>query len=282
METTSLNASSAMEQVSLSKLMARLGYKPTRSNGDEDLYLNVLRTGKIKPTFLVNTKLDVWYDRSNKKSGNLIDFGLAYWPGLNSEQVSQKIDQLFAANQPSTATSITSTNSRKRKAIKIPFYHIQEVKPVGCNPEITTFLQSKNIWEIAIGHLKEVYYYVVDEKRRRKDFFAAGWQNENGGWEVISKNFSGCLGRKGMTFIQGSKDSLVIFIDYISYLGWKYANKVPGPSILILNSQEYLTAAKKRAAKFQDVAVFFDKQYLDAELLSAIEGLNPQKIVVSP
>lgn len=256
-----LNASSVMEQVPLSKLMALLGFKPTRSNGDEHLYLNVLRTDESKPTFLVNTQLDVWYDRSTKKSGNVVDFGLAYWSDLTSEQVSNKINQLFAGHQPTSDASISNTKGRKRKAIKIPFYHIQETKPVGCNPEITEFLQSQNIWEIAIGHLKEVYYYVIDEKRKRKDFFAAGWQNENGGWQVVSKNFSDCLGRKGMSFIEGSKDSLVMFDDYISYLGWKFANKVPGPSILILNAPGFSAAAKRRASKFQEVIDFSMKDH---------------------
>ncbi|SDF94997.1 hypothetical protein SAMN05421827_102223 [Pedobacter terrae] len=276
-----LNAGSIKEQVPICTLLKHLGYKPAKINGVEHHYINVLKSAEIKSAFVVNEQLNIWYDRLTKRSGNIIDFGIAYWPDLNSEQVIEKISQFFQISK--RPTGIQKTNGqRKRLAVKIPFYHIEEIKPVGCNVEITAYLQSQGLWEISIGHLKEVYYYVVDEKRRRKEFFAAGWQNENGGWEVRGKNFSGCLGHKGMTFIPGNESSLILFEDYIDYLSWKFANKLLGPSILILNSPEFVEAAKKRASKFHEVAVFFGKQHLNAEVLSAIQGINPPKIINSP
>jgi len=272
MITTFLNAGSIREQVSLSMLLSRLGYQPAKSSGDEKLYLNVLRDTETSPTFAINTQLGMWFDRFTKKSGDIIDFGMAYWAGLNSDQVIEKISQLCACPQENNVNNQRA--GRKRRAVKIPYYHIAETKPIGCNPEITAYLQSQGILEITLGQLKEVYYYVVDEKHRRKDFFAAGWQNENGGWEVMGRNFAGCLGRKGMTFIAGDTNSLMMFEDYISYLSWKYANRTAGHSILVMNSPEFLPAAKSRAAKFRDVAVFFGKEHLNEQLLSAIERAN--------
>ena len=282
MKTTFLNSGSIREQVPLRTLLNHLGHKPAKINGVEQLYFNVLKGTESKSTFIVNDQLNIWYDRLTKKSGDVIDFGLAYWPELNSDQVTEKIGQIFQiSNQPAKVPT-TNKAKRKRLAVKIPFYHIEEIKPVGCNIDITAYLQSQGLWEISIGHLKEVYYYVVDEKRRRKEFFAAGWQNENGGWEVRGKNFSGCLGHKGMTFIPGCKNSLILFEDYLGYLNWKYANKMPGPSILILNYPEFLEAAKKRIVKFNEVAVFLANHHLKEEPLSALEGINPQKNIVSP
>jgi hypothetical protein len=272
MITTFLNAGSIREQVSLSMLLSKLGYQPAKSSGDEKLYLNVLRDTDTSPTFAINTQLDMWFDRFTKKSGDIIDFGMAYWPSLNSDQVIAKISQLCSSSQEILVRDFPA--GRKRRAVKIPYYHIAETRSIGRNPEITAYLQSQNIWEIALGQLKEVYYYVVDEKHRRKDFFAAGWQNENGGWEVMGRNFAGCLGRKGMTFIAGDTDSLILFEDYLSYLSWKYANKTAGHSILVMNAPEFLPAAKSRATKFRDVAVFFGKKHLEEQLLSAIEKTN--------
>lgn len=272
MITTFLNASSLREQVSLSMLLSRLGYQPAKSSGDEKLYLNVLRDTETNPTFAINTQLDMWFDRFTKKSGDIIDFGLAYWSGLSSDQVIEKISQL--CDRPEEPAFKNQPTGRKRRGVKIPYYHIAETRPIGCNPEITAYLQSQGIWEIALGQLKEIYYYIVDEKHRRKDFFAAGWQNENGGWEVMGRNFAGCLGRKGMTFIAGDTDSLILFEDYISYLSWKYVNRTADHSILVMNAPEFLPAAKSRAAKFRDVAVFFDKEHMNEQLLSAIEKAN--------
>lgn len=271
MITTFLNAGSIREQVPLSLLLSRLGHQPAKSTGDEQLYLNVLRNSETRPSLAVNTQLGIWFDRFTKKSGDIVDFGMAYWSGLSSDQVIEKISQLCTSSQEVPVRCRPA--GRKRRAIKIPYYHIEETRPVGCNTEITAYLQSQGIWEISVGQLKEVYYYVVDEKHRRKDFFAAGWQNENGGWEVRSRNFAGCLGCKGMTFIPGDEDSLVLFEDYISYLSWKYANRTAGHSILVMNSPEFLSAAKSRAAKFPEVAVF-GKEHLNEQLLSTIEKNN--------
>ncbi|MCY1525662.1 hypothetical protein D9M68_606470 [compost metagenome] len=198
---------------------------------------------------------------------------MAYWSGLNSDQVMEKISLLCSSPQDSLVSD-DRAGRRKRRAVKIPYYHVDETRPIGCNPEITAYLQSQGIWEIGLGQIREVYYYVVDEKHRRKDFFAAGWQNENGGWEVMGRNFAGCLGRKGMTFIAGDTDSLILFEDYLSYLSWKYANRTAVQSILVMNAPEFLPAAKSRAAKFRHVAVFLGKEHLNEQLLSAIEKVN--------
>jgi hypothetical protein len=258
MITTISNAASIREQASLSMLLSRLGHQPAKSSGEEELYLNVLRDTEIIPTFIINSRLGIWFDRLTKKSGDIVDFGMVYWSGLGIDQVLERISELCACNQEAQVTG--HQTRRKRRAVKIPYYHIAETRPLGSNQEIAAYLQSQGIWEIAIGHLKEVYYYVVDEKHRRKDFFAAGWQNENGGWEVRGRNFRGCLGRKGMTFIPGQASKLVLFGDYISYLSWKYEHRTTTANILVMNAPEFLPAAKSRAAKFTDVAFFIGEE----------------------
>ena len=78
MITTFLNAVSIKEQVPLSTLLSRLGYQPAKSSGDEQLYFNVLRDAETRPTFAINTQLDMWFDRFTKKGGDIIDFGMVY------------------------------------------------------------------------------------------------------------------------------------------------------------------------------------------------------------
>lgn len=250
MNNNSQNISSVLEQVSISTLLACLGHKPAKIIGEDEFFFNVLRKTDAKPTFVVNNRLNTWYDRLTQKGGNLVDFGLAYWPDLNRNEVVEKIIKLF--NDCQKLQNRVPQRLRKRKAQKIPIYQIEEIRPIGFSSEITAYLQSQGLWEMSIGRMKEVYYYFIDEKGIRKDFYAAGWPNENGGWEVISKNFSGCLLNKGMTFISGSHE-LIIFDDFLTYLSWQYANRLSNPSILILNYPEFIEAAKTRARKFHEV-----------------------------
>ena len=262
---------STKEQVSLCRLLSRLGYSPAKISGNEQLYQNVLRSPETRPTFAVNSQLGVWFDHQTKKGGDIIDFGLAYWNGLSSAEVMERIRGLCCTSAAISPPPFDDHARRKRRAIKIPYYHVDQILPLGGNPEITTYLKTQGIWEMSMALLKEVYYYVIDEKRRRKDFFAAGWKNENCGWEVRSRNFSGCLGPKGMTFIRGDENSLVLFEEFTDYLSWKYQYRTSNASILVLNSPEFLQAATKRATKFKDVAVFFGKnQRLGDQLLEAV------------
>lgn len=270
------DACSNQEQVSLCGLLSRLGHSPAKSSGNEQLYQNVLRSSETKPTFAVNNQLDVWFDHQTKKSGDIIDFGLAYWNGLSSNEVKERINGLCCPSPALPPSPVDDHLRRKRRAIKIPYYHVDEVLPLGGNPEIMIYLKTQGVWEMSIGPLKEVYYYVIDEKRRRKDFFAAGWQNENGGWEVRSRNYTGCLGPKGMTFIQGDANSLVLFEEFTDYLSWKYQFRTSDDSILVLNAPEFLQAATKRAIKFKNVAVFLsENQHLGDQLLNVIAKATP-------
>ena len=267
---TNLTGPGSIEQASLCGLLSQLGHRPAKSSGDELLYQNVLRKCEASPTFAVNTQLGLWFDRLTKKSGDILDFGLAYWAGLTAIEVSEKISKLCNLHAASSTVE-DGRSHRRRRAIKVPYYHVAEVLPLGGNAEIMNFLKAQRIWEISIGHIKEVYYYVIDEKRRRKDFFAAGWKNENGGWEVRGRNFTGCLGPNGMTFISGDANRLVVFEEYTDYLNWKYEYKNPGSSALVLNSPDFLHAAKTRIAKFKDVNILVKDEQLAHQLLTATD-----------
>lgn len=112
---------------------------------------------------------------------------------------------------------------------------------------------------MADGHISELYYYVQDNNGKRKDFFAAGWPNENDGWEVRNKYFQGCLGHKGLSFIEGHEDELVVFEGYMDYLSWKFENEDAVPSVLVLNSLSLLPAGINRARKFEYIETYFDR-----------------------
>lgn len=252
-----LSATEIKEQVSLVDLLARLGYQPLRTAGKELLYLSMIRDSDNKPSFAVNDGLGVWYDHGLGKGGNIIDFGLAYWK-IPFQDVLEKILQVIGQQLP-VNNSVPEAKFRKRSAVKIPHYEVQEVKPLGNNPAITQYLQSRKVWEVAQGRLFEVYYYVEDQKRMRKYFFAAGWQNELGSWEVRNLYFKGCLGHKGLTCMSGDTDKLAVFEGYLNYLSWLIENPFATDSVLVLNSIALIQGAVRKAKGYREVNLFFDR-----------------------
>ena len=160
-----IQAREIKDTVSIVDLLARLGYEPVKIHGQESKYFSMLHTETI-PSFYVKDQLGVWYDQGLGKGGTIIDFGLAYW-NLPFQETLEKIVQVCGTNLP-LVNYDRQESARKRSAIKIPHYEIEEIKPLGNNPAITEYLQYRGIWQAAQGRLQEVYYFVEDQKKQRK------------------------------------------------------------------------------------------------------------------
>lgn len=253
-----LNAADIKRQVSLVDLLAKLGFKPIRQTGKELLYFSMLRDGDTKPSFAVNEELNVWFDHGAGKGGNIVDFGVAYWPGNSFLDVLRKIRDTSEQEIIPSENTIEQAG-RRRRAVKIPHYEVEEIKELGNSAPISYYLSSRGIREVAEGKLKEVYYFVEDQKKLKKHFYASGWQNELGGWEVRNKYFKGCLGHKAVTFIEGSVERLAIFEGYFDYLSWLIDNPADDSSILVLNSLSLIEVGIRRAKEFAAVDLYFDR-----------------------
>jgi len=247
-----LNAKALKEQASLVDLLNRLGYTPVKKSGKEQMYRSMLRDDDRKPSFAVDDELGVWFDHGTRKGGNIIDFGLLYWKGLSFNEVIEKIQQV---------TLIVQGEKKLRPRLngKAASYTIEEVKPIGTHPAITTYLKSRGIFEIGKDLLSEVYYYIEDDANERKHFFAAAWKNENGSWEVRNKYFKGCLGHKAITFIPGHEKNLAVFEGFMNYLSWKVENPSVNQSIIILNTLALLPEGIDKAIQFSAIDIYFDR-----------------------
>lgn len=254
---TTINPTIIKEQVTVAGLLARLGYQPAKPGGRELVYRSMLRDGDRSPSFSVNDALGVWYDHGTGKGGNVIDFGLAYWPDLTFKEVVQKIWEVAQQAVPAVAVSLQPAG-RRRRAQKLPHYQVEEVKPIINNPLIKHYLKNRGVLQLAAERLQEIYYCVEDEKHQRKHFFAAGHQNELGGWEVRNKYFKGCLGKKALTIIAGDARRVVLFEGYFDYLSWCYEHPDDRATVVILNTLSLLEAAIKVAMRYPQVDCYFD------------------------
>ena len=247
-----LKAKELKEQASIVELLSRLGHEPVKKFGKEYMYRSMLRNGDNDPSFSVDDKIGAWYDHGNGKGGNIIDLGIAYWPELNFNEVVEKIQ---------TACDITPVQRehRPRLPVKVRSYVIDNLRPVGTHPAITGYLQGRGIFEKAKQQMHEVYYSIKDNKGGQKQFFAAGWKNETGSWEVRNKYFKGCLGKKAISFIAGDPKKVAVFEGFINYLSWLQLNPASGHSVIILNTLSLLGEGINRARQYPEIDLFLDR-----------------------
>lgn len=254
-------ANSGDEFISIKSLLNHLGFKPVESNEKESFYLNIFISDSLKSkSFRLDHALDVWFDKSIGKGGNIIDFGKLYWPNLDKNGIHEKLRSFSANKEYHYMFAVNEKSRRKRRPVKLPQYQIERIRQLGITSEVSAFLQEAGLWEIADSNLVEVHYYVRDEKGKRRDFCAAGWPNENGGWEVYAKNFKSCIGPKGMSIFQASTRNITIFQEFTDYL--KNRDKLYSiySSILVLNSPQFLSAAIKRVSKYKNITFYVDEK----------------------
>lgn len=255
-------------------LLAAIGCRPVKRAGSEYLYCSPLRDNDSSPSFSVNDQLGCWYDHGKGKGGNIIDFGLLYWPQMTFPEVLEKIADAVSI----VAEPITPETRRKRSPIKEPHYKVLEIKELGANQVIEHYLQSRGVWSPAQGRLKEVYYYVEDQQKNRKNFFAAGWQNELGAWEVRNLHFKGCIGHKAISFIPGNTGSVCVFEGFLNYLSWLTEEPFCDDSILVLNSLALLQSGISKAKSFAGISTYFDNDSAGRAATEAFKFALPQSV----
>jgi len=146
---------------------------------------------------------------------------------------------------------------KRRHAVKLPHYQVAAVKPLGNNHEIEAHLRNNGVWHQAQEQLKEIYYYVQDENGRRKDFFAAGWLNELGHWQVAAPNYTGCLGHPALTIFPGTEDCAWLFATCFDYLRYPDIHHTKA-HIIVLNSADLIQAGLAKAKSFHSTRTFFN------------------------
>lgn len=260
---------------SLPLLLEALGHRPEKQHGHELIY----HLSGPKPCFAVNQQHNIWYDHHTGKGGNIIDFAMTYWK-ITFREALKKLNEHFSLNQ---LPEYGRLQCRRRHAQKLPHYRLQHSNPLGSNADITAFLQSKCIWEVAQTVLSEVYYYVQDEKGNIKPFYAAGLQNELGHWQVSNAGFTGCLGHPAISFIAQSETKVSVFQDTLSYLSWQTDNANANDSILILHSDDLLLSAVRKIKDFAEISVVFTRddsgRLKSAELMQALPQATDRSAV---
>lgn len=248
-----LNAKDLKEQASIVDLLSKLGYEPVKKFGKENMYRSMLRDGDNDPSFSVDDKIGAWFDHGTGKGGNIIDLGMAYWPDLKFSEVVEKIQVTCNMASP------IRREARPRLPVKARNYVIENIRTIGTHPAITGYLQSRAVFDVAKKHLSEVYYHVKNEKGEKKQFFAAGWKNEAGNWEVRNRYFKGCLGQKAISIIPGDSRSVAVFEGFINYLSWLKEHPASGHSVIVLNTLSLLPAGIKAATMFPHIDLFLDR-----------------------
>ena len=193
------------KHIQIADFLAEKGYLPISKKGTNWWYLSPLHNENTA-SFKVNVDKNVWYDFGLGKGGGLATLvNLLYHPNNF---------QNYLHHLSGIRTSFPSTPKTTREGSET-FSNV-EVKSLG-NSALLRYLGKRSIaQQVASQYCKEVHY-----RNHDKNYFAVGFPNRSGGYEIRNAYFKGCISPKDISVIsKGNKDCHVFegFIDFLSYV----------------------------------------------------------------
>lgn len=228
--------------IPICEFLDKLNIKPIKVRGHRATYLSPVRLEKT-PSFDVDTQKNLWIDRGTGIGGDIVSLAQKYLEYIG-EACTISDALRFIENIGGFALRIVPIELLEEKATD-PTLSINDITKIT-HPALIRYQESRGIsLTLAQRYLKEVKVY---NKKSGKHFFALGFINDSGGYELRNEHFKGCIGIKDMTFIRGEDpESKGIHIiegrdDFLSILENRKLKRLKEDAI-VLNSLSILTKA---------------------------------------
>ena len=246
MERTEIDA---MRQIPLADFLARLGHEPVRRSGNELWYIAPYR-GERTPSFRVNVAKQLWYDFGLGKGGDI--FTLA---GEFAQSVDFKEQARFIAKAANMVVDRSEKPTYQPKPAEPAFEGVEAV-PLLRSP-LTDYLAERGIpYAVASHHCFRLNYGV-----RGKRYFAIGFPNMAGGYEVRSRHFKGCIPPKDVSLVKlenTAADMCSVFEGFMDFLSAATLGLETG-DCLVLNSVSNVEKAMKYLDGYGRIDCYFDR-----------------------
>ena len=215
-----------IKQVSIVDYLAQTGYKPKLIKGVNYWYCSPLRS-ELTPSFKVNAERNQWYDFGTGDHGDIIDLVCALQHCTTAEAM-RRLAALKGVRLAPTF-SFGGTTPVRSQAPSMELIGVQAVK----HPKLLLYLSERGLQPSDVSpFLSEVYYRISE-----KCFFALGFPNDAGGWELRNPYFKGCFAPKAITTIKGTDShKLQLFEGFMDFLSWQKLHPEVQDDSIILNS----------------------------------------------
>ena len=237
-----------MRQIPLADFLARLGHEPVRRSGNELWYRAPYRSERT-PSFRVNVAKRLWYDFGLGKGGDIFTLAGEF---------------LGSSDFMAQARFITETARMPFVAAEKPLYLPEPSEPAFEGVEavpllrspLTDYLAERGIsYGIASQYCCRLNYGV-----RGKRYFAVGFPNVAGGYEIRSRFFKGCVPPKDVSLVKiesSQADVCSVFEGFMDFLSAAMLGLETG-DCLVLNSVSNVEKAMKHLDGYGRINCYLD------------------------
>jgi len=236
--------------IGIREYLLRRGLQPHRETATHGMFLSPLREERT-PSFSVRYDKGLWYDFGLGEGGTLL-------------QLVMRIEGCGMAE--------AIRHLRKEAANEVLFQPLPTASPREDSP-----LRILGVGEIRHPALIG-YHYAVGERR----FFAIGFRNDAGGWELRSPQFKGSSAPKTITTFDRHGDTALLFEGFFDLLSYLTLQHKPTPAVdtAVLNSVVNLPRALPFLARHATIHTFLDNDEAGRLTLERLRSALPGATVI--
>lgn len=262
----------AINKFPIREYLAARGIRPAKDRGYYGLYHSPLREDRT-PSMKVDYDKNLWIDYGAGEGGTLIDLVMRM-ERCDAGKAMRRLEQMISG----TPTFSFHGNSNPVPPHRESVITIEQIRPLE-TPALLAYLTERGIdLDTARGHCSEVHYRVAN-----KFYFAVGFRNDAGDWELRNRYFKGCTS-KAPTTRRGDYPTCLVFEGFMDYLSYLTLKRDPNPphDTVVLNSVTNLAKAIPFIASHEQVYAYLDNdeagRKATTELKKACRNLSDQSV----
>lgn len=269
--------------ISLVDFLAWHGHHPIKVAGQKHWYLSPYRN-ETTASFKVNTGINQWYDFGVGEGGGIILLAKRIYGTDDTSIVLRRL-------QEQTGIPVTRHNKPPCNGLRMEKQEEQSWEDVRlqslCSYPLLDYLRRRGI----PPHVGQKYCREVSYKRGDRRYFAIGFLNDKGGYELRNPYFKGCMGRKAVTTYRsnngkdGKRCCRVFegFFDYLSYhtligLGALHADKSGTEDFIVLNSVANLGRVLRELDVYDRIYTYLDNDAAGRAATDTITGIYGDRV----
>ena len=251
-----------IKQISITDYLQRQGYMPVQIIGINHWYCSPFRQERT-PSFKINTERNQWYDFGTGEHGDIIDLVCA----LHHCDMAEAL-QLLRNGTPLRTSPFSFGGKKDFSEHKLKLLSVESLSSL----HLLSYISARGINSVIANE----FCYEINYRNAGRLFYAIGFANDAGGWEIRSPYFKGCIAPKAITTFSRGSNRLKIFEGFMDFLSWQTLHPSSTCDVVVLNSLALLPRIREQMAGYREVESFLDNDDAGRKSFSVLKQMFPQ------
>ena len=259
-----MNNIEEIRDVPITDFLAKLGHEPKRQRGNECWYLAPYREERTA-SFQVNIRKNIWHDFGIGRGGDIFTLAGELTNSHDFKEQAKFITRVWGGLAPERMTLFRpKENDNEHSGEKECLTDIR-FGPLH-NRILLRYLEERGICsDVACPNCEEVRYSL-----HGKQYFAIGFRNLSGGYELRNRFFKGSLSPKDISLTDNGSDTCNLFEGFIDYLSWMMIGLGCADDCIVLNSVALLERSFPILDRYEKICCYLDRDDAGRRTLEAL------------